>query len=118
MNDIQTILDNLIDEINTVNGLYDWQYHKNYGYLTACPGNSGTGIRISFRINIHGLKKSGTWGAWKKNLKDAGLVIRGHRGEGSPETDHVEISSINSWNFNIKGELLRTITIIERLIHQ
>jgi protein-arginine kinase len=116
LDDIHNILDSILEEIHVLDGFYEWQFHNNYGYLTACPGNTGTGMRISFRLNVRGLKHSGNWPHWRKTLKEAGLVIRGHKGEGSPETEFVEISSINSWNFDLKRELMRTVALIERIV--
>ncbi|MDH5655760.1 MAG: hypothetical protein OEZ34_07630 [Spirochaetia bacterium] len=109
------VLDDILTEINEIDRLYSWQFHKKYGYLTSCPGNSGTGIRISFKVDIGKLKEIGSWSLWKRNLKSSGLVVRGSKGEGSKETRIAEISSINSWNFNLQEEFLKTSAMIERL---
>ena len=61
----------------------DFAFHGRYGYLTACPTNVGTGLRVSVMLHLPGLTLSG---AIDKALRAAGdmhLAIRGLHGEGT-----------------------------------
>src|SRR5882724_4608395 len=37
----------------------DWAFHPRFGYLTACPTNVGTGIRVSVMLHLPALKLTG-----------------------------------------------------------
>ena len=58
-------------------------YDKQLGYLTACPTNVGTGMRASVMMFLPALSMTGRVGELEKELKSAGLTIRGALGEGS-----------------------------------
>ncbi len=61
----------------------DFAYHKEYGYLTACPTNTGTGLRASVMLHLPSVSASGNVGSIINALKKVGLTIRGIYGEGS-----------------------------------
>ncbi len=52
------------------------------GYLTACPTNTGTGIRASVMVHLPGLVISKEIGKILNNISQLGLVTRGFYGEG------------------------------------
>eukprot|EP01000_Liburna_glaciale_P005307 NODE_5010_length_412_cov_618.812672_g4004_i0.p1 GENE.NODE_5010_length_412_cov_618.812672_g4004_i0~~NODE_5010_length_412_cov_618.812672_g4004_i0.p1 ORF type:complete len:101 (+),score=15.96 NODE_5010_length_412_cov_618.812672_g4004_i0:34-336(+) len=52
-----------------------------YGYVTSCPTNLGTGMRASVHIQIPNLTRGGSDVAAKKVAKPLGLSIRGMGGE-------------------------------------
>lgn len=54
-----------------------------YGYLTACPTNVGTGLRVSIMMHLPGLKLTGEIDQVVKGLSCTGLQVRGLLGEGS-----------------------------------
>ncbi len=58
-------------------------YDKQLGYLTACPTNVGTAMRASVMMFLPALSMTGRVGELEKELKSAGLTIRGALGEGS-----------------------------------
>jgi len=57
---------------------------KNYGYVTSCPSNLGTGMRASVHIKIPNLTKDGTDTKAKAVAKPLGLSVRGTGGEHTP----------------------------------
>ncbi len=61
----------------------DFAYHREYGYLTACPTNTGTGLRASVMLHLPSVTASGNVGSIINALKKVGLTIRGIYGEGS-----------------------------------
>lgn len=70
-------LDDLIEE-----GM-DYAYHPRFGYLTACPTNVGTGLRLSVMLHLPGLRVSGELEKVRRAAHDMGLAVRGFYGEGS-----------------------------------
>ncbi len=58
-------------------------FDKNFGYLTACPTNLGTGMRASVMMFLPALSTSGKISALIKEAQKLGLTVRGLYGEGS-----------------------------------
>ena len=68
--------------IELLDRLYHWQFHPEYGFLTACPALAGQALRLSFQLRIPALlANSKLWQAWSENLSQAGYEIRGIEGE-------------------------------------
>ncbi|MBN1425754.1 protein arginine kinase [Candidatus Fermentibacteria bacterium] len=61
----------------------DFAYLEQWGYLTACPTNVGTGLRASLLVHLPGLVLTREVGKMVNGLSQIGLAVRGFRGEGS-----------------------------------
>ncbi len=70
-------VDDLLEE-----GL-DFAYSPRFGYLTACPTNVGTGIRMSAMLHLPGLRLTGEIERVQRAACDMCLAVRGLYGEGS-----------------------------------
>jgi protein arginine kinase len=64
-------------------GRVPFSYHPEFGYLTACPTNVGTGMRASVLIHLPGLVLTKEIGRVLAGLQQMGLTYRGLYGEGS-----------------------------------
>ena len=80
LQDAYIIADKVDDALD---GFYEFAFHEQYGYLTSCPTNVGTGIRLSVMLHLPGLSMTGGLAAVQQDLKKDGFVIRGFFGEGS-----------------------------------
>lgn len=60
-----------------------YAFSVKYGYLTACPTNVGTGLRVSVMMHLPGLSLMGEIDQVVKGLSQIGLQVRGLLGEGS-----------------------------------
>jgi protein arginine kinase len=58
-------------------------YHPEFGYLTSCPTNAGTGLRASILIHLPGLVLTKEIGKVLQGIAQLGLTFRGLYGEGS-----------------------------------
>ena len=58
-------------------------FHPEFGYLTACPTNAGTGLRASVLIHLPGLVLTKEISKVLQGLAQVGLTFRGLYGEGS-----------------------------------
>ena len=58
-------------------------YHQEFGFLTSCPTNTGTGLRASVLIHLPGLVLTKEIGKTLAGLQQMGLTYRGLYGEGS-----------------------------------
>jgi protein arginine kinase len=61
----------------------DFAFNPRYGYLTACPTNLGTGIRVSVMLHLPALKITGQIEKFFNAAKDMNLAVRGLFGEGT-----------------------------------
>lgn len=61
----------------------DIAFDDEFGYLTACATNLGTGLRASVMLFLPALTESGEIGELVEILKEMGLTVRGLYGEGS-----------------------------------
>jgi protein arginine kinase len=61
----------------------DYAFSSRYGYLTACPTNLGTGIRVSVMLHLPALKITSQIEKFLTASKDMNLAVRGLFGEGT-----------------------------------
>jgi protein arginine kinase len=74
----------LIDRIDSeLDQNLHYAFSADWGYLTACPTNVGTGIRISVLIHLVGLARGGGLSQVLGSASKLGLAVRGLHGEGT-----------------------------------
>ncbi len=61
----------------------EYAFHSRYGYLTACPTNVGTGLRVSVMLHLPALKMTNELEKVGQAARDMNLAVRGLHGEGS-----------------------------------
>jgi len=72
----------------------DYAFSPRYGYLTACPTNLGTGIRVSVMLHLPALKITGQIEKFFQAARDMSLAVRGLFGEGTEAAgDFYQISN-------------------------
>ena len=80
-------LDAAWEEINvvdsTLGAMVDFATHEQYGYLTACPTNVGTGLRVSVMLHLPALKLTNEIEKVFRAAKEMRLAVRGLFGEGT-----------------------------------
>jgi protein arginine kinase len=91
-------LDEVWDDISRIDDRLeeriDYSFHPRYGYLTACPTNVGTGLRVSVMLHLPGLKLTGEIERVFRAARDMRLAVRGLFGEGTEATgDFFQISN-------------------------
>jgi len=60
-----------------------YAFHNEFGFLTSCPTNVGTGVRASVFMHLPGLVLTKEIGKVLQGLSQVGLTFRGLYGEGS-----------------------------------
>ena len=84
----------------------EFAYHPRFGYLTACPTNVGTGIRVSVMLHLPALKLTGEIEKVFRAAKDMKLAVRGLYGEGTEALgDFYQVSNQTTLGKE-EGELL------------
>jgi protein arginine kinase len=61
----------------------DYAFSPRYGYLTACPTNVGTGIRVSVMLHLPALKMTNQTEKFFNAARAMNLAVRGLFGEGT-----------------------------------
>lgn len=78
------------DRIDTLLGeALDFAFDPEFGYLTQCPTNLGTGMRASVALHLPALTEAGSIPRVAANLSKLGLTLRGAFGEGSQAVGEV-----------------------------
>ncbi|MFQ5414193.1 MAG: protein arginine kinase [Phycisphaerae bacterium] len=80
-------LDTLWDEISgiddTLGAVLQFAFDERLGYLTACPTNVGTGIRVSVMLHLPALQATQEIERVMRGARDLRLAVRGLYGEGT-----------------------------------
>ena len=75
---------NLVDRLDEELGQeLPFAYHHEFGFLTTCPTNVGSGLRASVLVHLPGLVLTKEIGKVLQGLGQVGLTFRGLYGEGS-----------------------------------
>ena len=75
---------NLVDHLDEELGQeLPFAYHHEFGFLTSCPTNVGSGLRASVLVHLPGLVLTKEIGKVLQGLSQVGLTFRGLYGEGS-----------------------------------
>ena len=81
---LNEVFDRLSGAIKMMDSIAEFAYSPEYGVVTSCPTNLGTGMRASVHIKIPNLTRGGSDATAKKLLKPLGLSVRGMGGEHTP----------------------------------
>jgi protein arginine kinase len=91
-------IDQAWEQINAIDDALeeqlDYEFHPQYGYLTACPTNVGTGIRVSVMLHLPALRLINELDKVGQAARDMKLAVRGLHGEGTEAVgDFFQISN-------------------------
>ncbi len=72
----------------------NYAFHDEWGYLTSCPTNVGTGLRASVMVHLPALVLSNQINRILSAISQVGLAVRGFYGEGTEITGNlIQISN-------------------------
>jgi len=81
---------NAIDHLDSeLEKKLDYAFDNDLGYLTACPTNLGTGIRVSAMLHLPGLVLAEQINPIIQSVNKLGLAVRGLYGEGTEALGNV-----------------------------
>ncbi len=111
-------LENAYDMANKIDDLLEEQieyaFDEHYGYLTSCPTNLGTGVRMSVMLHLPALTLTHNISGILKTVSRYGLTIRGIYGEGTESTgDLFQISNQNSLGMT-ENEILLNVKAVTK----
>lgn len=100
---------------DAIEGKYDYAFSENYGYLTACPTNVGTGLRASVMVHLPALAITKRINRIVRGIIRLGYTVRGLYGEGTSSLGNIYQIS-NQVTMGISEE--DTIDELEKVICQ
>ena len=108
------------DQINHIDDLIEekvtYAFHERLGYLTACPTNVGTGVRVSVMLHLPALVITRQIDKVFRSLQKISLAVRGLYGEGSQAMgDFYQISNQVTLG-RTESELIRQVSDIVPVI--
>jgi creatine kinase len=101
LNEVFDRLKKSLDMVEKFDGLKFFKSDQ-FGYVTSCPTNLGTGMRASLHVKVPKLTADGTDKKAKEICKPLGLSVRGLGGEHTPIGKDGTIDLSPSARFNIK----------------
>lgn len=67
----------------------EYAFDEEFGYLTACPTNAGTGLRASVMLHLPALTMTGNMPKMISSVTSMGITVRGLYGEGTKAYGHM-----------------------------
>jgi protein arginine kinase len=97
----------------------DYAFSDEWGYLTACPTNLGTGMRASAMLHLPGLVMREHMEKVVRMVNQLGLAVRGSLGEGSEATGSIfQISNQQTLGESEEQIVKRLINILHAILEQ
>lgn len=86
---LEKVLESANDMDDLIEEKVDYAYDEAFGYLSACPTNTGTGMRASVMLHLPALARSMEIQEMLHFASKMGLAVRGVYGEGSGFTGNM-----------------------------
>ena len=87
--DIQSCLSKANEIDDMIEKKVDYAFDGQFGYLTCCPTNIGTGMRASVMVHLPALTQTRNINSIIDSLSQLGMTVRGIFGEGSKATGNI-----------------------------
>jgi len=117
--DIENVINLSIELDEKIGEILPYAYNEQYGFLTSCPTNVGTGLRASIMVHLPALTKTGNIRKILDIVNNFGMNIRGIYGEGSNTQGNVyQISNQQSLGISEKDIIKNLKLITEKIIEQ
>jgi len=101
---------------NEVGRLLEYDYDSDFGFLTACPTNVGTGLRASVLIHLPGLVLTREIDRVIQKVTKMGLIVRGFYGEGTDVLGNLFQISNQTTLGQSEADILEMIERVSRMI--
>ncbi len=105
---------NTLDDL--LEGTITYAFHNKFGYLTACPTNVGTGVRVSAMLHLPALLATQQIEKVFRSLQKISVTVRGLFGEGSQNTgDFYQVSNQVTLG-KTEGDLVQQVSEVVPLL--
>lgn len=117
--DIENLMNLAVEVDEKIADKLSYAYNEKYGFLTACPTNVGTALRVSVMVHLPGLARTGNIRKILEVINNFGMNIRGIYGEGSKAGgDMYQVSNKQTLGIS-EAEIIKNLKLItEKIIEQ
>ncbi len=117
--DLQNTLNLAIELDQKLDEALGYSCNQEYGYLTACPTNVGTGLRASVMVHLPALKLTGNLNKVLHIVNSFGMTIRGAYGEDSKvKSDIYQISNNQTLGMTEQEIVANLENITKKVVEQ
>ena len=104
---------------NEIGGLLEFDYDPDFGFLTACPTNVGTGLRASVLIHLPGLVITKEIDRVITKITQMGVAVRGFYGEGTDVLGNLfQVSNQNTLGISEEETLKLIKNVTQKIIEE
>lgn len=116
---IDECYDNLVSFTSKLEEKIEFAKNEEYGYLTACPTNVGSGLRVSVMVQLYGLTKLGLVNKLLEQASSIGVSVRGFYGENTAAKGYFyQISNQKTLGMSDKEIIQNIKVIVSSIIEQ
>lgn len=117
--DIENLMNLAVEIDEKLAELVNYAFSPDYGYLTSCPTNVGTGARVSVMVHLPALTITGNISKVLQVVNNFGMNIRGIYGEGTESQGNIyQIFNNQSLGITEKEIIKNVKAITEKVIEQ
>ncbi|MFA6309464.1 MAG: protein arginine kinase [Clostridia bacterium] len=118
-NQIENVLEMCMEIDNIFEKNIKYAFNEEFGYLTSCPTNVGTGIRASVMLHLPALTMTGLVKGMLTACSKIGIAIRGIYGENSESLGQIyQISNQVTLGQNEKEIITNVSSVVFQIIEQ
>ena len=116
---IEECLKKAMDADNVIESTLNYAFSEKLGYLTCCPSNVGTGLRLSVMAHLPGFTMSGKISSLTRSLSKMGIAVRGLFGEGSKSHGNIyQISNQITLGISEEESCQKLTEIVNEIVSQ
>ena len=117
--DIDKCYNNLCEFTDSLENNIKFAINDKYGYITACPSNVGSAMRVSVMLHLPALAKLGLLSKIIDEATSMGLSVRGIYGENTSGYGHIyQISNRQTLGLSDRDIINKTKAIVTAIISQ
>ncbi len=107
--DLETLYSVIFDIDDAISSKLVYAFREDYGYLTSCPTNLGTGMRLSCILHLPGLVLTKKINKLLKDISSHGFSVKGLYGkEGEVEGSFFQIKNLKTLGLSEEDIVRRT----------
>ena len=114
--DLENLMNLAIEIDQKLEKIVPYSFHQQYGYLTACPTNVGTGLKASVLVHLPALAITNSTRKVLNIVNNLGMSIRGNYGENSKSEGNIYQISNNQTLGITEKEIIKDLNLITQKV--
>ena len=114
--DLQNLLALAVEIDKKIETSIQYSYHSQYGYLTACPTNVGTGLKASVLVHLPALYLTKSIRKFLNAINNFGMSVTGLYGEGTKVQGDIYQIANNQTLGITENEIVKNLNVITQKV--